>query len=123
LWDLPESGEIQAITQTIYEQGGMVAAVGHGVAGLLQVKLSNGDLLIKEKYLTAFSNVEETLASFVSETPFFLEDKLKEAGAVFTKSILPFVQYIEVDERLITGQNPTSSRKVAQKVLEEISEK
>lgn len=123
MWDLPENAEIQAITQAIYERRGMVTAVGHGLAGLLHVKLANGDLLIKDKYLTGFTNMEETLASLVSETPFYLEDKLKEQGAVFTKSILPFVQFIEVDERLITGQNPASSRKVAQKVVEEISEK
>lgn len=123
MWDIPENTSLQTITSTIYDKGGMVSAVGHGLCGLLNVRLSDGNLLIKDKYLTAFTNVEETIASLVSEAPFYLEDKLKEHGAVLTKGILPFIQHIEVDDRLVTGQNPNSTRKVARKILEEISEK
>lgn len=123
MWDLPENTGLQEITAHIYEKGGMVSAVCHGVAGLLNVKLSDGSLLIQDKYLTGFSNVEEALASFVSEVPFYLEDKLKERGAHYTKSMIPFMEFIEMDERLITGQNPNSARKVASKALEELFEK
>lgn len=123
MWDLPDNGELQEITRKIYEKGGMVAAVCHGLSGLLNVKLSDGTLLISDKYLTGFSNVEEKLASMVSEVPFYLEDRLRENGAHYTKSMIPFVQYIEVDERLITGQNPNSAGKVARKVMEEMFEK
>jgi putative intracellular protease/amidase len=123
LWDFIDNSELQHITQSIYERGGMVGAIGHGVAGLLNVKLSDGTLLIHDKYLTAFSNIEEKLASFVSEVPFYLEDRLREKGAHFTKSLIPFIQYIEVDERLVTGQNPNSAGKVASKIVEEMFEK
>ncbi|MCE6990466.1 type 1 glutamine amidotransferase domain-containing protein [Dyadobacter sp. CY323] len=123
MWDLPENIELQNITTYIYEHNGMVAAVCHGVAALLYVKLSDGSLLIKDKYLTGFSNVEETLMSFVSEVPFYLEDKVKEQGGHYTKAMLPFMEFIEMDERLITGENPNSARKVASKALEELFEK
>jgi putative intracellular protease/amidase len=123
MWDLAENTELQQITARIYERGGMVSAVCHGVSGLLNVKLSDGSLLIQDKYLTGFSNVEEALASFVSEVPFYLEDKLKERGAHYTKAMIPFMEFIELDERLITGQNPNSARKVASKALEELFEK
>jgi putative intracellular protease/amidase len=123
MWDFPDNAELQAITRQIYEGYGMVAAVAHGVSALLNVTLSDGTPLVKDKYLTGFSNVEDRLVSFVSEVPFSLEDQLTARGAHFTKSLIPFVQYIEVDERLVTGQNPNSARKVARKVLEEISEK
>ncbi len=123
MWDLPENEAIQAITRIIYEKHGMIAAVGHGVCALLYVRLSDNTLLIHDKYLTAFSNVEEKLASLVCEVPFYLEDRLREQGAHYTKSMIPFIQYIEVDERLITGQNPNSAAKVAKKVMEEMFEK
>jgi len=123
MWDLTDNAELQEITRVIYENNGTVTAVCHGVSGLLNVKLSDGSLLIKDKYLTGFSNMEETLMSFVSEVPFYLEDKLKENGAHYTKSIIPFIEFIELDERLITGQNPNSARKVASKALEELFEK
>ena len=123
MWDLPDNTDLQEITRKIYENNGTVTAVCHGVCGLLNVKLSDGSLLIKDKYLTGFSNMEETLMSFVSQVPFYLEDKLKENGAHYTKSIIPFIEFIELDERLITGQNPNSARKVASKALEELFEK
>jgi putative intracellular protease/amidase len=123
MWDFPENAELQQIVRYIYEHNGTVTAVCHGVSGLLNVTLSDGSSLIQDKYLTGFSNVEETLMSFVSEVPFYLEDKLKEQGAHYTKSMIPFMEFIEMDERLITGQNPGSAKKVASKALEELFEK
>jgi putative intracellular protease/amidase len=123
MWDLTDNAELHDITRNIYERNGMVTAVCHGVCALLNVKLSDGSLLIKDKYITGFSNMEETLMSFVSEVPFHLEDKIKESGAHYTKSMIPFLEFIELDERLITGQNPNSARKVASKALEELFEK
>ncbi|TLU99002.1 type 1 glutamine amidotransferase domain-containing protein [Dyadobacter luticola] len=123
MWDFPDNSALQNIVRHIYEHNGTVTAVCHGVSGLLNVKLSDGSLLIQDKYLTGFSNVEEALMSFVSEVPFYLEDKLKEQGAHFTKAMIPFMEFIELDERLITGQNPNSARKVASKAVEELFEK
>ncbi|SDE27661.1 Putative intracellular protease/amidase [Dyadobacter soli] len=123
MWDLPENTELQNLAKAIYERNGMVTAVAHGVSGLLNVRLSDGSLLIQDKYVTAYSNVEEALVSFVSEVPFYLEDQLKERGANYTKAMIPFVEFIEMDERLITGQNSHSARKVATKALEELFEK
>jgi len=121
--DYPDNFDLQEITKIIYENNGLVTAVGHGVSALLNVRLSDGTYLIMDKYVTGFSHVEETLTSFVSEVPFHLEDKLKERGAHFTKSMIPFVEFIELDERLITGQNSNSAKKVASKALEELFEK
>lgn len=123
MWDLADNAALQDIVRDIYERNGMVSAVCHGVCGLINVKLSDGSWLIQDKYITGFSNVEETLMSFVSEVPFYLEDKIKERGAHYTKSMIPFKEFIEMDERLITGQNPNSARKVALKALEELFEK
>ncbi len=123
LWDFPENAELQELTKIIYENQGTVAAVAQGVSALLNVKLSDGTLLIYEKYLTAFSNVEEKLSSLVSEVPYSLEDRLRQCGAHYTKALLPFSQYIELDERLVTGQNPNSARKIATKLMEELNEK
>jgi putative intracellular protease/amidase len=123
MWDFPDNAALQPIIRYVYEHNGLISAVSHGVCGLLNIKLSDGSLLVQDKYLTGFSNVEETLMTFVSEVPFYLEDRLKEQGAHFTKSMIPFMEFIEMDERLITGQNPNSARKVASKALEELFEK
>lgn len=123
LWDFPTNSEIQRITRQIYESGGMVAAVGHGVSGLLNVMLSDGSLLIQNRQITGFSNMEEKLVRLDDEVPFLLEDALREKNALYSKGLIPFLPFIEVDERLVTGQNPLSARKVGRKVLEEMYEK
>ena len=123
LWDFPDNPVLQAITRQIYEKGGMVSAVCHGVSALLNVTLSDGSLLIDNKQLTGFSNMEEKLVRMEEEVPFLLEDLLRQKKAIYSKSLIPFLPYIEVDERLVTGQNPLSARKVGRKVMEEMYEK
>ncbi len=123
MYDFPDNVDLQKITTAIYENRGTVAAVAHGVSALLNVKLSDGTLLIHDKYLTGFSNMEEKLSSMTSEVPFLLEDRLREQGAHFTKTRIPFTQNIEMDERLVTGQNPASAKKIAKKLVEELIEK
>lgn len=123
MWDFPNNLTLQRLTQQIYERGGMVAAVCHGVSGLLNVRLSDGSLLIDKRQITGFSNMEEKLVRLDEEVPFLLEDALRQKNALYSKSLIPFVPYIEVDERLVTGQNPLSARKVGRKVIEEMYEK
>jgi putative intracellular protease/amidase len=123
LWDLPDHEGLQHIIKTLYERNGMVCAVGHGVSALLNVRLSEGVLLIQDKYLTAFSSLEEKMIRSLPPLPMQLEEELRKRGANYTKSYIPFVTHIEVDERLVTGQNTNSAYKVASKVMEEMFEK
>lgn len=123
MWDFPENERLQEVIAEVYQNYGTITAVGHGVGGMLNVRLSDGSWFVKDRYITGFSNMEETLSSFVSEVPYYLEDKLTEKGANFTRTMIPFTEHIEMDERIITGQNPNSARKVAQKLVEELWEK
>ena len=61
MWDLPNNTKIADIATKIYEQNGIVAAVCHGPAALLNIKLSNGKYLIDGKKVNGFSNEEEEL--------------------------------------------------------------
>lgn len=123
MWDFPENRKLQDTVRQIYEQGGMIAAVCHGVAGLLNVHLSDGTALVCDRQITGFSSMEEKLIGLKDEVPFLLEDALKAKSALYSKSFLPFLPHIEVDERMVTGQNPASARKVGRKVVEEMFDK
>ncbi|GAB3887968.1 type 1 glutamine amidotransferase domain-containing protein [Spirosoma agri] len=123
MWDFPDNQTLQTIVRYIYENGGLVAAVGHGVSGLLNVRLSDGSLLLDNRQVAGFSTMEEKLVRLDEEVPFLLEDALKQKKALYGKGFIPFLPYIEVDERLVTGQNPLSARKVGRKVMEEMYEK
>lgn len=116
MFDLPQSQGLQDLTSEIYEAGGVVGAVCHGPAGLVNVKLSNGDYLLKGKTVNSFTNEEEADADLVDQMPFLLESKLKERGATFKKSGIQ-QKHVEVSERLVTGQNPASATAVGEEML------
>lgn len=85
MWDYPNNQDLGRIAQTIYENGGVVSAVCHAPAALLNVKLSNGELLIKGKKINSFTNEEEKFLNTDSIVPFMLETELKKE-VVFLKN-------------------------------------
>lgn len=113
VWDFPDNAELQSISRKIYENGGVVSSVCHGAAGLLNIKLSNGSLLVKGKQLTGFSNEEEKLVELDKFVPFLTETELVARGAIYKKAEEPWVSFAVEDQRLITGQNPASGGAVA----------
>ena len=54
MYDFPDDTVLQAIIEKHYESDKAVAAICHGVSGLLNVKLSGGEYLIKDKKITGF---------------------------------------------------------------------
>lgn len=117
LWDFPENQKIQQLTKDIYEDGGVVAAVCHGSAALLNVYLSDGTHLLEGKPVTGYSNAEERLLLQTGKIPFSLERALKKTGASYKKASIPFTSFVQNQERVITGQNPQSARAVGEKTL------
>lgn len=118
IWDFPDNQQLQEISRKIYENGGVVSSVCHGAVGLLNIKLPDGKLLIEGKKLTGFSNEEEIAAKLADHVPFLTEDELVKRGADYVKADEPFTPFAVADGRLVTGQNPQSGGKVAEKVLE-----
>jgi putative intracellular protease/amidase len=116
MWDFADQTELSAVAASIYEGGGVVSAVCHGPAGLLNIRLSSGEFLVKGKPVAAFTNAEEAAVGLSKTVPFLLESKLLERGA--TPILAPnFQANIQVWERLVTGQNPASARGVAEAVV------
>jgi putative intracellular protease/amidase len=119
MWDFADNEELALIARKIYEKNGIVSAVCHGPAGLVNIKLSNGKYLVEGKKINAFTNEEETAVKLDKEVPFLLENKLSERGAKFEKSAL-WQQHVTVDQRVVTGQNPQSAKAVGEAVLAEL---
>lgn len=119
MWDLPDNEELQNIARSIYEKGGIVSAVCHGPAGLVNLKLSDGTYLVDGKRINAFTNEEEAAVKLDKVVPFLLESKLIERGARFEKSA-PMQPHVTVDGRLITGQNPASAKGVGEALVQEL---
>lgn len=119
MWDLADNNELAEIAKLIYERNGIVSAVCHGPAGLVNIKLSDGKYLLEGKKVNGFTNEEERAVQLDTIVPFLLEDKMIERGATFEKSGL-WQEHVTVDNRLVTGQNPASAKGVGEAVLEEL---
>lgn len=121
VWDFPDNKDLQKLAQSIYETGGYVASVCHGLAGLLNISLSDGQYLISGKKVTGFTNMEEILSGKQRKVPFATETEAKKRGAIFLKK-RPFASFSLADKRVVTGQNPMSGQAVAKLLLSEMSE-
>ncbi|MCH5240059.1 MAG: type 1 glutamine amidotransferase domain-containing protein [Muribaculaceae bacterium] len=117
MFDFPENKKIAEIAETIYNKGGIVAAVCHGPAGLLPILLPDGNNLIKSKHFDCFTNAEETANGTAKFVPFLLQTALQEEGGIFDGAA-PWTDHVVVDGRLITGQNPQSALSVGKAILQ-----
>jgi putative intracellular protease/amidase len=116
MWDFPQHEQLAHIAAAIYEQGGIVGAVCHGPAGLINIKLSDGSYLVSGKQVASFTNAEEAAVALETVVPFLLESTLIERGAIHTKAD-NFQSHVVVSDRLVTGQNPASAAGVAQEMV------
>ena len=108
MWDFPTSADVPRVTRQIYEAGGVVAAVCHGPAALVNVTLSDGSYLVAGKNVSAFTDSEERAVKLENVVPFLLASTLVQRGAIHQPAA-DFTSKVVVDGRLVTGQNPQSA--------------
>jgi putative intracellular protease/amidase len=97
----------------------IVGGVCHGPAGFLSAHRADGSWLFKGRKLTAFTNEEETGATFAGNAPWLLEDRLRLAGAQF-EGAPAWSVHVVADGNLVTGQQNNSSGAAATKILEQL---
>ena len=121
LWDLAEDRDSIALVESMYASGKPVAAVCHAPGVLRNAKAPDGNLLVKGKSVTGFSNSEEDAVQLTEIVPFLVENDLISKGASYSKAD-DWQPHVITDENLITGQNPASSELTAKAVLERIKQ-
>ena len=119
MFGVPENKEIQHISRAIYENKGVISAVCHGTAGIANLQLSDGKFLYEGKQVNGFPDVfENKTATYFKTFPFSIEEVIKGNGGEFIYSKKGWDNHYVVDGRLVTGQDPSASRTVAEKVIE-----
>lgn len=103
--------------------GKALALLCHAPAAILATVDQDGASPFAGRKLTGLSNREELLNSFAKKAPWLLEDRLKELGAGYEKGLIPLRPHVVVDGNLYTGQNPQSSKKLAQTLITALSQK
>ena len=120
LSDLATNEDFAKLSAAHYENGGIISAVCHGPAGLLPITLSNGEKLIANKSVTSFTREEEVDYGTINDVPFLLEESLTRSAARFSK-VQPWGVYVVEDDRVITGQNPSSAHAVGEAVVDQLA--
>lgn len=121
MFDFPQNKPLAEIAAKIYENGGIVSAVCHGPAGILNIILSDGSNLINGKTVDSFTNAEEIANGTAQYMPFMLQTALEEKGATFNCGA-PWSDHVVVDGRLITGQNPISALSLGKALLKALEQ-
>lgn len=118
MFDFHNNQALQTLVADIYQRNGIVSAVCHGPAALVNVKLANGDYLVSGKRVNGFTNEEEKAfgKKWAPKFEFMLESKLIERGASFEKAPM-MLKHVAVDGNLVTGQNPFSTAATAIEVV------
>ncbi len=116
MWDMPDNATSIALIEAFVKADKPVGAVCHAPVALVNVRSEDGEYLVKGKRVTGFTNTEEAAMDLTTVVPFLLEDRLKERGGIYSKAD-NWVPYVQVDGKLVTGQNPASSGPAAEELL------
>ncbi len=112
---------LQALVTRFYEAGRVTAVVCHATCVLLETRLSNGDLLVKDKTWTGFADAEERYADdFAGQRmqPFWIEEAARKLqGTNFIVGPV-FQDFAVRDGLLVTGQQQFSGAAAARLVIE-----
>ena len=119
IFDIPQNKALQDIAIHIYEKNnGVIAAVCHGTAALVNLKTSDGKYLVDGKTINGVPDeLESKNLPHYAQYPFIIEDLLVERGGIFQHSGM-HMPHMEVDGRLVTGQNSLSAAMVTRKSIE-----
>lgn len=117
MWDFPDSPAVQRVARAVFEAGGVVGAVCHGPAALVNVTLSNGEYLVAGRNVSAFTDSEERAVKLDRTVPFLLASTLEQRGARHQPAP-DWSAKVVVDGRLVTGQNPASASGVGNAMRE-----
>jgi putative intracellular protease/amidase len=119
MFTFPDNAGLHEAVRAFYESEKITGAFCHGVAALVNVKLSTGEYLVAGTTVTGFSNIEEDFgnaAAGVEIMPWRLEDALRKREANYIQAGL-FKPFAVRDGRLVTGQQQYSGREVAHVII------
>lgn len=118
MYGVADNLDIQNISMEIYEQhGGIISSVCHGTAGIVNLKTKDGKFLVNGKRISGYpESYERQDSEWFKQFPFHIQKTIEQHGGEFKHSPRN-TAHVEVDGRVITGQNHLSSEGVAKEII------
>ncbi|MBA4807501.1 type 1 glutamine amidotransferase domain-containing protein [Brevundimonas sp.] len=117
LWDLANDADSIALIEAFAKADKPTGFVCHAPGVLRSVNAANGQPLVHGRKVTGFTNSEEEAVGLTAVVPFLVENVLSANGGDYSNGP-DWGSYVVVDGKLVTGQNPASSREAAAALLE-----
>jgi putative intracellular protease/amidase len=116
-----------SVYQAVYYVGGSNAIYqvvdDQDLQQISRLKLSNGQYLVSGKRVTCYpEGYEDHAAAYFQHFPFLIRQTIQQHGGLF-KALDPEKPYVEIDGRLVTGQNYPSAPLVANAVVNLLQQK
>ena len=123
-YGVPENETLQKISMSIYEDfNGVISSVCHGTAGIVNLKTKDGKYLVTGKRISGYPEAYENQKSaHFKQFPFLIQQSIEQRDGIFKVSKRGQA-HIEVDGRLVTGQNYLSSALVAEQIISILEKK
>lgn len=119
MFGVAENTEIKEIAEQIYNQNGIISTVCHGTAGIVNLKDEQGNSLYKNRKISGYPDLfENKEAEYYKTFPFSIEEKIKENSGNFLYSERQRDNFYVRDGNFVTGQDPSATKFVAEKVVE-----
>lgn len=116
LWDFADCPSLQSLAASIYQAGGVIGAACQGLAGLLNVRLLNGESLLKDKRIHG-SSAQAEACGVLS-----LTRRLQAQGAIL-RPTHALASPVVVSGRLVTSQDPAAAESVARKMIQLLAQR
>lgn len=116
LWDLANDADSIALIEAFAKADKPTGFVCHAPGVLKAVRGPDGEPLVEGRKVTGFTNAEEQAVGLTEVVPFLVENVLVANGGDYSRGP-DWGSYVVTDGKLVTGQNPSSSRATAQALL------
>ncbi|WP_396593577.1 type 1 glutamine amidotransferase domain-containing protein [Brevundimonas sp. R86498] len=116
LWDLATDADSIALIEAFAKADKPTAFVCHAPGVLKSVNGADGNPLVNGRKVTGFTNTEEEAVGLTEVVPFLVENVLIANGGDYSKGP-DWGSNVVIDGKLVTGQNPGSSREAAEALL------
>ncbi|WP_313011652.1 type 1 glutamine amidotransferase domain-containing protein [Brevundimonas sp.] len=116
LWDLANDADSIALIEAFARADKPTGFVCHAPGVLKSVNGPDGKPLVEGRKVTGFTNSEEEAVGLTDVVPFLVENVLIANGGDYSKGP-DWGSYVLTDGKLVTGQNPGSSRAAAEALL------